>query len=220
MKLGELISKRLFELNMKPSELSRKSGIPHATISRIISGEIKSPKADSLESISKTLQVSIDWLVTGRESKARHDITTSENKELDGNTVSIPVLIDQTNQQNYFDVLVGIDINIENLKKLVHFTDYKKLVAYSMPDDSMSDTFNTGDWLLIDQTVNKIAQDGIYLTKYNEKVYLRRFQLSLSNDLKMIADNSNYEPYILDNEMINILNITGKVIYAWNGRRV
>ncbi len=219
--ISDRVTQRLAELDMSALELAKKTKIPTATVYRIINGEIKSPRAENLPILSKVLQVSIDWLVTGKESKASHLVPIKTDKIQDHNTISIPVLLDKNTQnRNYFDVLTGLNMNIENLKTLVNFTNPQKLAAYSMPDDSMSITFNAGDWLLIDQVINKIAQDGIYLINYNNKEYLRRFQLSLTNELKMIADNNNYDAYTFDKEMIKNLSVIGKVIYAWNGRRV
>lgn len=215
--IGNLIAKRLSELNMSPSELSRKTGISHATISRIINGEIKSPRSENLPALSKALHVSIDWLVTGKESKASNPITTNFNKDCD-NTISIPVLIDQTSQHNHFNVLVGIDMNMNNLKKLVDFSDPNKLSTYSMNDDSMLNTLNVGDWLLIDTSVNQIDKIGIYLVDYSGEECIRRFQITPKKELLMIPDNGNYQTFIIEN--LQDLKVIGKVIYSWNGRRV
>lgn len=221
MTIGKRIAEKMKEFSLTEMALAKMTGLTQPTIHRTVTGEIRNPRFDSVQKIAKALNVDAEWLWQGKEPKASHLVPLKTDKIEDHNTISIPVLLDKNTQsKNYFDVLTGLIMNIENLKTLVNFTNPQKLAAYSMPDDSMSSTFNAGDWLLIDQVINKINQDGIYLINYNNKEYLRRFQLSLTNELKMIADNNNYESSPISKDMIKNLRVIGKVIYAWEGRRI
>jgi transcriptional regulator with XRE-family HTH domain len=51
------------------SELQRRSGVPQATISRILKGGgAKGPETDTLKKLADACNVSFDWLLSGRAS--------------------------------------------------------------------------------------------------------------------------------------------------------
>lgn len=76
--LKERLRLALLEADMKPIELSEKTGIPKSMISYYLNGKTK-PKADRIYTISKVLGVSEAWLLGYDVPKNR----TSEQKKND-----------------------------------------------------------------------------------------------------------------------------------------
>lgn len=71
------------ERNITAAELSRKSGISEATISRYLSGRFKA-KQDNVAKISSVLNVSPTWLMGYPETKGKlYDLTPPEQKIID-----------------------------------------------------------------------------------------------------------------------------------------
>lgn len=50
------------------AELARRSGLPGTTIARLLK-QGGNPSADTLQALAKTLNVSMDWIVTGEDHK-------------------------------------------------------------------------------------------------------------------------------------------------------
>lgn len=219
------IIKRLDELLLKNGipkrnikrELANTCNLSYEAIRQWYTGDSKNIRNDNLTAIAKRFNTTTDWILTGKETKTSDNRMFSSIKKQNDNIISMPILLDQSTIDNQFNVLAGIDMNIENLKKLVNFTDSNKLQPYSMPDDSMKNTFDIGDWLLIDQAITKIDKNGVYLVNYLHEQCVRRFQLSPNKDWLMIPDNSNYQTFPIKTDDLIVI---GKVIYAWNGRRI
>lgn len=51
--------------NWSEGELSRQSGVPQPTINRILSGESKSPRRDTISKLARALRVPPEWLLFG-----------------------------------------------------------------------------------------------------------------------------------------------------------
>ena len=76
--LKDRLRTALLEANMKPIELSERTGIPKSMISYYLNGKTK-PKADRIYTISKVLGVSEAWLLGYNVPKSR----TAEQKKND-----------------------------------------------------------------------------------------------------------------------------------------
>lgn len=78
--------------------------------------------------------------------------------------------------------------------------------------DSMSPTFEDGDLLFVDEKVNYYASEGIYVVSSFSGLKVKRLELSINGELRVISDNKNYPIDIFKDEEINSLNICGKVV--------
>lgn len=220
------ITKRLDELLIKNGipkrsikrELAAACGLSYEAVRKWYSGQSNNIRNDNLTAIAKKFNTTTDWILTGKEAKSNHGVPVNTVKTEDQNTISIPLIADK-NTYGY-NILIGVDMDLEALKKLIPCKDYSKLTGASMPDDSMCKTIANGDPLLIDENYRSIETDGIYKVEYAKKTYIRRFQLSLSNDLRMIPDNNNYESYTITKDMFKDFIVIGKVVYMWCGQRV
>ena len=68
------------------------------------------------------------------------------------------------------------------------------------------------DMLWIDTSYNKATSDGVYLLEANNTLLLRRIQINPFNEsADLIADNSSYRPYTVNN--ISELKVCGRIIF-------
>lgn len=59
--------------------------------------------------------------------------------------------------------------------------------------DSMEDTLSNGDWVLLDRTQNRAAQEGIYALQIDDTTWVKRLTLNLRERLiRVVSDNPRY----------------------------
>ena len=75
-KISKRLNDILYRRNMKPSELSEKTGISKASLSQYLSGKVE-PKQDRIYIIAKALNVNPAWLC-GFDAKMELEITQME----------------------------------------------------------------------------------------------------------------------------------------------
>lgn len=85
---------------------------------------------------------------------------------------------------------------------------------------SMAPTFGAGDLLLCDKSVNHVAEDGVYVTRIADHVRIRRLQERPDESMLMLSDNPKYEPNIIPPDNLDRLQILGRVLYVWTGKRL
>lgn len=85
--------------------------------------------------------------------------------------------------------------------------------------DSMAPTFNDGDILLVDTGNIEATADKIYVLEAHNRLFIKRVRQRLDGKYEISSDN----PAI---KTIDILNgdhevtIKGRVVWAWNGKRL
>lgn len=100
----------------------------------------------------------------------------------------------------------------------VQFPDL--LAALPATSDSMFPTFTPGDVLLVDRGAESIKTDGIYAFLYQQEFFVKRIQRQLTGGLLMISDNDRYAPQPISAEDAPNLQVQGRVVWAWNGKRL
>lgn len=81
--------------------------------------------------------------------------------------------------------------------------------------DSMSGTIEAGEILFIDTSINFFAGEGIYVIYTPNGRRAKRLQMLQNGSLKIISDNSRYEPEIISGEELNNIHIIGKLRGSW-----
>ena len=89
-------------------------------------------------------------------------------------------------------------------------------------DDSMAPTFADGDILLVDTSQrDPEAIDGVYILRAQGhlRLYVQRIRRSLNGSLEASSDNPSIKTVdVLDGS--RPLDVLGRIIWAWNGRKV
>lgn len=90
--------------------------------------------------------------------------------------------------------------------------NYSSISIITAYGDSMQPTFESGDLLFIDGTVNFYSTEGIYVFASPIGLSVKRLQHSIDGSLRVISDNKNYPVDILSGDEIDSIKICGKVI--------
>lgn len=95
------------------------------------------------------------------------------------------------------------------------------LAVISAYGDSMSPTFADGDILLVDRGVHDIKVDAVYVLALNNELYIKRIQRRITDGAVIIkSDNPLYDPVVVENGERDGLRVLGRVVWAWNGRKL
>lgn len=84
--------------------------------------------------------------------------------------------------------------------------------------DSMAPTYKHGDILFVDLGITEVKVDAVYVYTLRSELYIKRLQRLPDTTLRVISDNKQYEPYILDRGSRKEMRTHGRVIGAMNWR--
>lgn len=98
MFMHERIQQKLDEKNLKQADIARATGKSTAAVTKWVHGDSK-PKAETLKVIANFLEVSDDWLLTGKESNSFKPLSINEIKQRFGSSNS-----------NAIDISTGIGV--------------------------------------------------------------------------------------------------------------
>lgn len=121
---------------------------------------------------------------------------------------------------DHVDIIANISVDVSQLKRKVHFTSAANLRFISGYGDSMADTFADGDTLLVDTGIFEVKVDAVYVLELGNELYIKRLQRRPDGSVLMISDNKQYEPYLIKPEEMDRFRVRGRVLMAWNVRRL
>lgn len=119
------------------------------------------------------------------------------------------------------DVLVGsIALSpdwITRRLRMNRFNDLRFIHAYG---DSMSDTFEDGDILLVDTGAkDPSGADGVYVLEAAHRVFIKRVTERFGGTFEVTSDNPKVKAVdVLDGS--NQIQVRGRVIWCWNGKKI
>jgi len=202
----------------------------------------KSLPKTRIPDVAPIIGVTIDWLLTGEGDKhdlgaLEHDITFDRNfknnyqasrdpsvlKLLKKGHITIPIYNIEASAG------AGLFINHEHVSSQLRIDSrwarqnigqiHGKLVIIYVSGDSMSQTFQSGDMIVVDLANIDLKDliDGIHVLRLDDKVMVKRIQIMPNKRIKVISDNPAYEPFELDEK--NDFQILGRVRWAWNGKQ-
>jgi SOS-response transcriptional repressor LexA len=97
-------------------------------------------------------------------------------------------------------------------------TNLAVLTAYG---DSMEPTFRDGDMLLVDRGSVNIDKDAVFVLAFNQELFIKRVQRRpFDGALVIKSDNPLYDPHVLSNGERASLQVLGRVVWAWNGKKL
>lgn len=101
--------------------------------------------------------------------------------------------------------------------KPTHFGELRFIHAIG---ESMAPTFSDGDVLLVDAGARDPASfEGVYVLEVHGKNYIKRIRMRMDGTLEVSSDNVNIKT-------VDVLNgdhevrVLGRVVWAWNGRKL
>lgn len=93
-----------------------------------------------------------------------------------------------------------------------------KLSLIRVRGDSMETTLHDGDILLVDNRVERVIDDSIYIIQADHHLIVKRLQQALDGSLLVISDNSRYERQKINADQVPMLKIAGRV--CWYGHEI
>ncbi|WP_020208257.1 LexA family transcriptional regulator [Gilvimarinus chinensis] len=120
----------------------------------------------------------------------------------------------------HIDVVERITVNMEYLRRNLAISSPANLAMITGYGDSMEGTFNDGDLLLVDRGVTEIKVDAVYVLCLGDELYIKRIQRRPGGSFLMLSDNVKYPPYEITNSEADNFQVLGRVLLAWNARKL
>lgn len=234
--LAERITKAREEAGMSKSDLARRVGVSASAVGQWENGETKTIEGENLLKVAAACNVDPMWLATGRGSEHPRMVAAEEMTSLSpyrvshagGQAVVIPVFDARGSMgpgamiPEHDTVVGGMQLSEKWVSRnLPGVSSVGNLSVISAIGDSMSPTFNDGDILLVDRGVFELKTDSVYVLAKDDELFIKRVRRRLSGPGVVIkSDNPLHgEEDVEDPEAVN-LRVLGRVVWAWNGKRL
>ena len=146
MSCGQRIKEAREDLRISQPELAKRARVTKSAVSQWENGSIKELKADHLLAAAKTLNVSPDWLVTGRGSKHRtHDMDKGSEP-----TASLIPLLTWAQVRDWHETAGAPHLSGPGDRVAIVGTFGPRTFALPVCDDSMDPVFREGDTIIVD----------------------------------------------------------------------
>ena len=214
---------------LSASEFAKKHGFPEVTYRAHESGT-RNFKPATARSYAKALGCAWQYLLFGGAALASEELAFSRE----------PASREPANQPDEagdFSYIKAYDlaasagagrlvIEEEPSRYLAFRDDFLGSVSHGKSDDfcvlsvsgdSMEPTLHNGDNILIDRTIQKPIDDGIYVLRYDDSLLVKRIAIDpFRRRLTVSSDNPHYKPFTdVEPERVAVI---GRVV--WVGRRI
>lgn len=102
----------------------------------------------------------------------------------------------------------------------VQATAFEHLALITASGDSMEPTFVDGSVLMVDRGVSTIKLDGVYVLSKQDQLFVKRVQRHLDGTMTIKSDNPSYSPTTLKEVDASKLTVLGRVLVAWNSKKL
>lgn len=199
-------------LNLNQSDFAEKVGVKLQTISDWERGRTE-PDINQLISISQTCSVTLDWLLTGKESTFTPPI--ADLNKLSGNSKIVEMqmypVVNRVTAGNY-DVLIEAD----NVCEYIPLTLKRKncflleVEGDSMTCDDNSKSIQAGDYLLVDTTEIPVHGDVVVVLIDSGRQMVKQFFRS-NGKFEFRSFNPDHPPIYVESEMVQVMY---RVVYV------
>jgi phage repressor protein C with HTH and peptisase S24 domain len=119
------------------------------------------------------------------------------------------------------DVLVGqISLSPEWVRGRIRPSSVQALRFIHAYGDSMCPTFSDGDVLLVDTGIQDPSRaDGVYVLSTAARLYIKRVTSRFDGGFDVSSDNSAVKT-VSSLDGSHDVNVLGRVVWVWNGRRL
>ncbi|MBF0270882.1 MAG: helix-turn-helix transcriptional regulator [Magnetococcales bacterium] len=189
-------TQRLLSLigNDPPYAWAIRMGIPKATMHGLL--RQASPSTATLLRIAEGTDVSINWLLTGRERVSGGSRGRVEAVEESERWLAPEIWGEEEGADG--GSMPGMWVMVDG--------------------DGMEPLLRCGDWMRVDPRENAVGGDGIYLLEVEGKRIPKRLQRGLGGEVRVGCDNPAYEDVVIPPERRSQLVIIGRVV--WISRRI
>lgn len=229
MALGNNLRKARISQNLTLDQLSVMSGVDIGTISALEMRD--SSRSKYFGALARALGVTLEQLESGNlPAQQVVDIYVSkdETSHLAIPSYIVPVF-EAVASMGLGKPQPDADTVVDNIRLTKTWVDShlpsvsspNNLAVLSAYGDSMAPTFTDGDLLLVDRGVDSIKIDAVYVLALNGELYVKRIQRRITDGAFIIkSDNPLYDPVTVQNGERDGLSVLGRVVWAWNGRKL
>lgn len=189
-----------------PATIARKSGVEERTLQRWMAGESE-PGVLGLAAVVDACRTSVGW------------VAAAEVTEMSGHLTLLPRLAVRASAGGG---AIAISEEVEEMVAvsrdwLRRFGVNPRFAKAMFADgDSMHPTIANGDLLIVDESVERVGPDGLYVVVYHDGVMVKRIQKELDGSITLKSDNPQYRDIRVTATEITDLRIAGRV--RWYGR--
>ena len=203
---------------LSDAEFARRCGLPYTTLKRYLGGSL--PGIDAALKIAEAFDVTVDWLAGRRPPSVPDQILTPHGSviipryEVRVSAGSGATIVPSPDVSEYFTV--GRDWLRRNLPPWAPQNAIVGVLEGS--GDSMEPTIRDGDLIMVVQDVDwrVVERGGVFvLSLDHERLLLKRLQVMMNGDLKIISDNKAYEPETIPfDDLGNRVLVHGQVFFV------
>lgn len=239
--LSDRVAQRLKELGLRPVDISKALGVGRGTVSSWTSGN-NSPTGERLIQLSKLLQTTPEWLLTGKGVTTlgtEANAFASHRQQLPSGTQAFPVLAwdapeDLAPETHVivprvdvrFSAGDGFEVNYEPDFKhdgmafrmawiRQRHLNPKNLIVVEVDGDSMSPSIKSGSMVTLDVSHNSmetVSSGRVYALRYGNELRIKRLSRRFDGALIIDSDNTMFKQEIVPPEQLEHITIIGRYV--------
>lgn len=222
-------TERLYEAAKTLCDISGQSAIARAlneSPQTVKNWESRGVSKSGALKAEELLGIRAGWVLTGEGSMTLDGGHVTPTGEHRADAVRIPVLANAGSMGPGDDVL-DADYVVDDLALSSHWinqqikpANIRELRFMHAHGESMAPTFSDGDVLLVDAGARDPSSlEGVYVLEVLGKVYIKRVRMRMDGALEVSSDNVNIKTTdVLNGD--NEVRVLGRVVWAWNGRKL
>lgn len=220
-KLAALMRRNMHNAN----RLSELCNVSQPTISRFLNGSHKEPRRETMERICEVYGLTYADFLTLEIDDEYTNIKSIAKKNEAAAFYDVPQLaaIASMGEGSSLDYDAGLVIKTMPLAR-----EWLDITLHAQPEnlrfitgagDSMSPTFSNGDILLVDVSKRHPDIDGVYVISAHNRLFVKRLRQRLNGKFEVSSDNPTVKT-VDELDGTSQIEIHGRVIWAWNGRKL
>lgn len=198
MFIHDRIKVKLDEKGLKQADLARATGKSSVAVTKWMRGE-NTPKADALKAIAKLLNVSDEWLLSGKEPKDyKKNTSTPEPKTLNAIQPRLAPVLSWVQAGNWTD---SSSIELNDVAKWIPLPEHVCDKCYYLEVRGISNfpMFQEGDFILVDPTMqySDIQSGDIIVVRKDTDATFKKLIIEPDNTRYLQALNPEFKPNII-----------------------
>lgn len=213
--LQEVLKAALSNASLGPTELSRRSGVPIATVFRLLNGSNDNPKLETLTRIATALNTSVSDLLAGSTGAAGVCSPADESDYVAVRSLDLRLSAGPGAEACYEDCQAD--------KKVLYSRSFfqemqinpSHVARMRISGHSMEPLLAHGDFVLVDlHDRERIVDFKVYAIRVEGEYRVKRLCRKLDGTIILMSDNPKYEEERLTPDLLASIDfkIIGKVI--------